>query len=231
MLLTQRSRGLRAFSGHVAFPGGKAEPGETAWQTAYRETQEEIGLNALPPGVSLEKLTELPAFLARTLLAVRPCVAYLKGALDECGPSLALNAGECGAVFSVPLLDFWGGRTNKIKEYTKKKMVWTKWAGMRWPLRTFEYPIANSHEESWLASVSDLSSDEGAGGVRRVWGLTANILHELAGIAFGKDSDREIGEERVIEGLMANGHMKEERSQFEIKIINGDREVKFDEVL
>ena len=32
------------WSGHLAFPGGKVEPGELARQAAERETQEEIGL-------------------------------------------------------------------------------------------------------------------------------------------------------------------------------------------
>jgi len=32
------------WSGHLAFPGGKVEPGEQARQTAERETREEIGL-------------------------------------------------------------------------------------------------------------------------------------------------------------------------------------------
>jgi 8-oxo-dGTP pyrophosphatase MutT (NUDIX family) len=33
------------WSGHLAFPGGKVEPGEQARQAAERETQEEIGLD------------------------------------------------------------------------------------------------------------------------------------------------------------------------------------------
>ena len=33
------------WSGHLAFPGGKVEPGEQARQAAERETREEIGLN------------------------------------------------------------------------------------------------------------------------------------------------------------------------------------------
>ena len=33
------------WSGHLAFPGGKVEPGEQARQAAERETQEEVGLD------------------------------------------------------------------------------------------------------------------------------------------------------------------------------------------
>ncbi|RPA86917.1 hypothetical protein BJ508DRAFT_372629 [Ascobolus immersus RN42] len=44
VVLTQRSSHLRSFPNQVALPGGHAEPGETAFQTARREAWEEIGL-------------------------------------------------------------------------------------------------------------------------------------------------------------------------------------------
>ncbi len=44
VLLTRRSDSLKRHSGQVAFPGGKAEPGETPVETALRETFEEIGV-------------------------------------------------------------------------------------------------------------------------------------------------------------------------------------------
>ena len=47
MLLTRRSDSLKRHSGQVAFPGGRADPGETPVETALRETREEIGLR--PP--------------------------------------------------------------------------------------------------------------------------------------------------------------------------------------
>jgi len=45
VLFTRRSDALRRHSGQVAFPGGRAEPGEAPWQTAVREAHEEIGLS------------------------------------------------------------------------------------------------------------------------------------------------------------------------------------------
>ena len=42
--LTKRPEYLGAHSGQVSLPGGKAEPGETAIETALRETEEEIGI-------------------------------------------------------------------------------------------------------------------------------------------------------------------------------------------
>lgn len=45
VLLTRRSDSLRHHSGQIALPGGRADPGETPWETALREAQEEIGLD------------------------------------------------------------------------------------------------------------------------------------------------------------------------------------------
>ena len=43
---TKRHEYLGAHGGQVSLPGGKAEPGETAIETALRETEEEIGVKA-----------------------------------------------------------------------------------------------------------------------------------------------------------------------------------------
>lgn len=46
ILFIERATDVRdPWSGHLAFPGGKVEPGEQARQAAERETQEEIGLD------------------------------------------------------------------------------------------------------------------------------------------------------------------------------------------
>ena len=44
VLLIRKKRGIGA--GKINAPGGKIEPGETPAQSAIRETQEEVGLNA-----------------------------------------------------------------------------------------------------------------------------------------------------------------------------------------
>lgn len=43
--LTKRQEYAGAHSGQISFPGGKAEPGEDAMQTALREAHEEIGVD------------------------------------------------------------------------------------------------------------------------------------------------------------------------------------------
>ncbi len=46
VLLTERAGGLRSHAGQISFPGGGADPGETATQTALREAREEVGLDS-----------------------------------------------------------------------------------------------------------------------------------------------------------------------------------------
>ncbi len=57
LVLTERRHDLRRHAGEVSFPGGRADPGESAVECALREAEEEIGLDpavvevvgALPP--------------------------------------------------------------------------------------------------------------------------------------------------------------------------------------
>lgn len=86
-------------AGQAALPGGKADAlSESPWETARREAFEEIGLpmtnDKLPPGYSVEHLTELPANLAMTELGVRPCVAWLKHSLQESASASSSSSEE-----------------------------------------------------------------------------------------------------------------------------------------
>jgi len=45
VLLTRRADTLRSHTGQVAFPGGRMDEGETPWDAALREAEEEIGLD------------------------------------------------------------------------------------------------------------------------------------------------------------------------------------------
>ena len=95
VLFTQRTRQLRAHSGQVSFPGGRAEPGDpTPEFTALREAREEIGLQA----DRVEILARLPDYFTRTGFRVTPVIGLLT-------PPLALSPdrGEVEEVFEVPL--------------------------------------------------------------------------------------------------------------------------------
>lgn len=94
VLLTLRSSRLNAHAGQVAFPGGRAEAGETPEQTALREASEEVGLDPTFP----ELLGRLPPLLTGTGFLVTPVVALLR-------PPFALRSdpAEVEEAFEYPL--------------------------------------------------------------------------------------------------------------------------------
>ena len=95
VLFTQRTTHLKAHSGQISFPGGRAEASDpTPEFTALRETQEEIGL----PAERVEVLARLPEYLTRTGFRVTPVVGLLTPPLD-----LLPDDREVAEVFEVPL--------------------------------------------------------------------------------------------------------------------------------
>ncbi len=95
VIFTQRTTHLKAHSGQVSFPGGRAEPQDpTPEFTALREAEEEIGL----PMERVEVLARLPDYLTRTGFRVTPVVGLLQ-------PPLALRPDprEVDEIFEVPL--------------------------------------------------------------------------------------------------------------------------------
>ena len=73
VLLTRRSDSLKRHSGQVAFPGGKAEPGETPEETALRETFEEIGVE----GRFIRPIGMADTYETGTGFAITPVVALV----------------------------------------------------------------------------------------------------------------------------------------------------------
>jgi len=109
MILRQGARGLELlyiqrahcssdrWSGNIAFPGGKAKPGESLRETAERETAEEIGLDL----AEALYLGRLPEVLGTTLPVRVSCFVYW---LPASGAGLALN-GEVYDTFWADLDD------------------------------------------------------------------------------------------------------------------------------
>ncbi|CAY70626.1 uncharacterized protein PAS_chr3_0578 [Komagataella phaffii GS115] len=254
VILTRRSKKLRAFSGHISLPGGKADTlDETEWDVARRETEEEIGISAdddylkSHSGFTIHKINTLPAYLSRTFLGVRPCVGFIDfhHASNKAISSILLNPGESSAIFSVPLKDFLQPKPRRyeLKECLKQSYIKTKWGGIPWNLRSFIFPIHNPHEVPWLESIQDLSSEEDeteqdmefGEKTRNVWGLTANILRDLAMLTYGgaKHFHELVGEEDLIHSLATVGKQMQgrPRSEFEKTMTNNRRGVGFDQVL
>jgi 8-oxo-dGTP pyrophosphatase MutT (NUDIX family) len=95
VLFTQRTAHLKAHSGQVSFPGGRAEPGDASpEETALRETEEEVGLAR----GRVEVLARLPEYFTRTGFRVTPVIGLVQPPLE-----LAPDPGEVESVFEVPL--------------------------------------------------------------------------------------------------------------------------------
>ncbi|KAI9839680.1 MAG: hypothetical protein M1838_004323 [Thelocarpon superellum] len=217
VVLTVRASTLKSFPGQAAFPGGKADSLlETPFQTARREADEEIGLPSddgkLVPPFRVEHLCELPVHLARTELAVRPCVAYLNAG-DQTGTEVAdversliprLDAREVAAVFSAPFHTFLkksdelcagAGPSVPSDGLQWYDGSWTTWHEKRLPMHSFFVPLAGHpvatprsahHGPGRSAAARRLREAEEEGSMTRfrVWGMTARIMVDAARVAY-----------------------------------------------
>jgi 8-oxo-dGTP pyrophosphatase MutT (NUDIX family) len=93
MILTRRSDTLRNHTGQVALPGGRRDPGETAWAAALREAEEEIGLD--PARVELVGLST--AYRTGTGYHVTPVVGFVTPPIE-----LMANPAEVAEIFEPP---------------------------------------------------------------------------------------------------------------------------------
>ncbi|GAB2542171.1 MULTISPECIES: CoA pyrophosphatase [unclassified Simplicispira] len=95
VLLTERTLHLSTHSGQVAFPGGRADPGDSSpADTALREAQEEVGLERR----FVEVLGSLPTYQTGSSFIITPVVALVR---PDC--VLHPNPYEVAAIFEVPL--------------------------------------------------------------------------------------------------------------------------------
>lgn len=93
VLLTRRADTLRRHTGQIALPGGRRDPGETAWDTALREAHEEVGLH--PDFVDLAGLST--PYQTGTGYLITPVVGFIRP-----GFSLEPNPDEVADIFETP---------------------------------------------------------------------------------------------------------------------------------
>ncbi|KAI6093370.1 NUDIX hydrolase domain-like protein [Hypoxylon rubiginosum] len=242
VVITMRAASLRNFSGHAAFPGGKADSlAESPYQIARREAWEEIGLPMddakIPKPFRIEPLCCLPCSLAKTELAVRPCVAFLhaddvpgkpKAMVDE-SMIPRLDAKEVAAVFSGPLHNFLKakdepheGETIPAGEWYDG--YWHHWHTKPWRVHNFHVPVNNqkvtkpkTRDGGQAALADELEEEEDTIQRFLVWGLTGRMLVDTARIAYDEEPEFEhndhYGDEAIIEILETKGRLPEKKKK------------------
>ncbi|HSH20283.1 MAG TPA: CoA pyrophosphatase [Draconibacterium sp.] len=96
MLLIKRPEHMKHHAGQIALPGGRIEKGETALETALRETEEEIGVSSEQIQI-LGSLSELYVQVSR--FQIRPFVGWLAKK-----PELVINKNEVEKTISFPFI-------------------------------------------------------------------------------------------------------------------------------
>ena len=111
VLLGRRAAHLKTHPGEIAFPGGKREAVDaTPWETALRETTEEVGI----PAANVTHIAELEPLITRTGFQVHPCI----GTIDP-DPTLIVDEGEFDSVFMRPLTVFADANLFRLEPMTK----------------------------------------------------------------------------------------------------------------
>ena len=131
---------MKNHAGQIAFPGGRIEKTETAIETAFRETNEEIGIS--PESVSfLGQLSEV--FISVSGFHIQPFVGWL-----EKKPECFINYNEVEKILYFPLSKF-----NKSIELIETE---TKSGSMKVPCVQFEGEIIWGASAMILAELCDV---------------------------------------------------------------------------
>jgi 8-oxo-dGTP pyrophosphatase MutT (NUDIX family) len=94
LVLTLRAKHMNAHAGQFALPGGRVDPGESAFEAALRETREEISLE-----LGLETvLGQLDDYPTRSGYVITPVVAWAPAGL-----AMQANPQEVEAIYRVRL--------------------------------------------------------------------------------------------------------------------------------
>jgi 8-oxo-dGTP pyrophosphatase MutT (NUDIX family) len=108
VILTLRTNNIR-HAGQISFPGGRCDTGESLEETAFRETEEEIGIKRTQIELAC---TITPLYLYRTDNQITPFVGFLKKR-----PELKPNPDEVDEIFSVSLDELLSTESLKIEKW------------------------------------------------------------------------------------------------------------------
>lgn len=111
VLLGRRAKHLKNHPGEIAFAGGKRELDDvSAWDTALRETEEEVGISR----DLVTPVAELEPLITRTGFQVFPCIGVVPAE-----PKLTVDPGEFDSVFLPTLSLFADPALFRLEKMTK----------------------------------------------------------------------------------------------------------------
>lgn len=113
-ILTERTNEVQHHKGQISLPGGSWENGEQLYETAQRETEEEIGIPADKTKIIYE-LT--PLFVKVTGYMIHPFVAYVTKK-----PHIVPDRNEVNNVFTVSISDLMDPANRLTELWTIRKI-------------------------------------------------------------------------------------------------------------
>ncbi|KAI9020227.1 NUDIX hydrolase domain-like protein [Phycomyces nitens] len=180
LYMLRATRATDQWSGHVAFPGGKADPGETDRETAIREVQEELGLN-LSSGAFIElgqlDSREIKAPLDNKLMMILTPFVFLQTVPET--PTMSLQESEVAAVKWVPLSFF---LTNEPYNYD----LVTQNLAPRSMRKGTIAPFARLMMGTVSFPAIDLPTLDNDSHNFRLWGITLGMTRDLMVCAEGR---------------------------------------------
>lgn len=165
ILFEKRASTMRRQAGEICFPGGRMEEGDSSrWETARRETSEELGL----PIERIHFLGALDILFGPSAASIHPFAGYLEDVTD-----MNPNPDEVGEVFVIPLETLRAATPAVHRVATRVELP-------------EDYPfhlIPGGKQYPWRTGTSEHLFYEVEG--RVIWGMTARILEhfiELMGV-------------------------------------------------
>lgn len=132
LIFTQRTEIVEHHKGQICFPGGMQDhPGETLWETALRECEEEIGLKR----EAISYITELKPQITPTGFLVTPFVGLIQK--PQTTSEWKTNPSEIASIFSVSV--------SHLKNPQHSRFLNRSWEGMEFIEPHFTY----LHHDIW----------------------------------------------------------------------------------
>ena len=114
--LTKRPESVEYHKGQISLPGGSQENGESLYQTALREAQEEVGVAA----DSVELVGQLSQlYVPPSNFCIRPFVGYVAQR-----PNFEIEAVEVAELIEAPLGALFDPATARVEDWEIRGGVW-----------------------------------------------------------------------------------------------------------